>query len=69
MTWSRQSGEGTCSFNFEAPKALPHTPARHAKASVLNVALLRKGERIKVTKHPLMALNCLFSLIIFDFLG
>jgi hypothetical protein len=69
MTWSRQSGEGTCSFKFGALKALTLTPARHAKASAPNVALLRKGERIQVTKHPSMALNCLFSLIIFDFLG
>jgi hypothetical protein len=44
-------------------------PVRQAKASALNVALLRKGEGIKVTKYPLMALNRLFSLIIFDFLG
>jgi hypothetical protein len=44
-------------------------PARQAKASAPNVALLRKGEGIKVTKYPLMALNRLFSLIIFDFLG
>ena len=69
MIWSRQSGEGTCSFKLGALWAWAAKPKRLASARLCTVALLRKSKNNMGTKDPLMRLNRLFCLIIFEFLG